>query len=134
MDKSQGPPNIRIGELSVRAGVSIDSVRYYERRGVLSKAPRTASGYRLFGESDVKRLKFVRQLQALGFTLDEIVDALQAHDRGSATCDSERWRLEAVSARLAERIAALKATQRLIDQSLRACEQDTCLFRSAITN
>lgn len=121
---------MRIGELSTRAGISIDSVRYYERRGVLSKAARTASGYRLFGQNDVTRLGFVRQLQDLGFTLDEIVDALQVHDRGEATCESERWRLEAVSARLDERIAALKATRRLLDRSLRACERGECRFRS----
>ena len=130
MVKSQEHSRMRIGELSTRAGVSIDSVRYYERRGVLSKAPRTASGYRLFGDDDVTRLRFVRQLQDLGFTLDEIVDALQVHDRGQATCASERWRLEAVSARLDERIAALKATRRLIDRSLRACERGECTFRS----
>ena len=121
---------MRIGELSTRTGVSIDSVRYYERRGVLSKAPRTASGYRLFSEDDVTRLVFVRQLQDLGFTLDEIVDALQVHDRGGATCASERWRLEAVSVRVDERIATLKATRRLLDRSLRACERGECRFRS----
>ena len=120
--------SMRIGELSTRAGVSIDSIRYYERRGVLSKAPRTASGYRLFGEDDVTRLRFVRQLQDLGFTLDEIVDSLQVHDRGDATCASQRWRIEAVSARLDERIAALKATRRMIDRSLRACDRGQCQF------
>ena len=130
MVKSQEDSSMRIGELSNRAGVTIDTVRYYERRGVLSKAPRTAAGYRLFGEEDVTRLVFVRQLQDLGFTLDEIVDALQVHDRGEASCASERWRLEAVLARVDERIAALKATRRLIDRSLRACELGECRFRS----
>ena len=111
---------MRIGELSTRAGVSIDSVRYCERRGVLSKAPRTASGYRLFGEEDVTRLGFLRQLQDLGFTLDRIVDALQVHDRGEASCASEGLGLEAVAVRVDERIVMLKATRRLIDRSLRA--------------
>ena len=130
MVKSQELPSMRIGEMSTRAGVLIDSIRYYERRGVLSKAPRTASGYRLFGEKDVTRLHFVRQLQALGFTVEEIVDALQVHDRGEASCASEPWRLEAVSARVDERRAALKATRRMIDRSLKACQRGECGFRS----
>src|SRR5688572_8792507 len=99
---------MKIGEVARRAGVSVDTVRFYERRGVLPSAERRPSGYRMFSESTVERIRMARDLQDLGFTLDEIIDALQAHDDGGATCESERWRLEAVVDRLDARIADLR--------------------------
>lgn len=117
---------MKIGELSKRSGVSIDAVRYYERRGVLPRAERTDSGYRLFSDDDVARLSLVRQLQELGFTLDEVIDALQAHDRGGATCASEQWRLNTVTARIDGRIAELQHARRSIDDALAACRAGHC--------
>jgi DNA-binding transcriptional MerR regulator len=117
---------MRIGELAARSGVSIDAIRYYERREVLPRADRTESGYRLFDESAVERLAMVRQLQDLGFTLDEITDALAAHDRGGATCGSERWRLESVAARLDERIAQMQATRKSVQTALARCGTEDC--------
>jgi DNA-binding transcriptional MerR regulator len=117
---------MKIGELARRSGMTIDAIRYYERRDVLPRAERTASGYRLFGEEAVVRLDLVRQLQDLGFTLDEIVDALQAHDRGDATCASERWRLERVGDRIDHKIKELQRTRRTIREALAACEAGCC--------
>ena len=122
---------MRIGELASRTGVSIDAVRYYERRGVLPRADRTDAGYRVFADADVARLDMVRYLQALGFTLDEVVDALQAHDRGGATCESEQWRLDAVRERIDTKIADLKRARRLIDRTLAACRSGRCGLTSA---
>src|SRR6266487_5982261 len=87
---------MKIGQVAREAGVSIDTVRFYERRGVLPAPERRPSGYRMFTETAVPRIRMARSLQSLGFTLDEVIDALRAHDAGGATCDSERWRLEAV--------------------------------------
>jgi DNA-binding transcriptional MerR regulator len=117
---------MKIGELAQRSGVSIDAVRYYERRGVLPRAERTASGYRVFDDETVARLDLVRQLQDLGFTLDEVVDALQAHDRGAATCASERWRLELVGDRIDRKVKALQRTRRMIRATLAACDDGCC--------
>jgi DNA-binding transcriptional MerR regulator len=121
---------VKIGELARRSGVSIDAVRYYERRGVLPRAKRTASGYRVFGPEYVERLDLVRQLQELGFTLDEVVDALLAHDRGDATCESERWRLELVGDRIDRKIKALQQTRRAIRATLAACHDGQCRLSS----
>ena len=68
----------------------------------------------------------VRQLQDLGFTLDEIVDALQARDGRGATCASERWRLEAVAIRIDERIKDLQRTPRAIRSTLTAYDAGRC--------
>ena len=64
--------NLGIGQLAKRAGVAIDTVRYYERDGLLSPAGRLASGYRRYGDTELKRLRFIRRAKALGFSLEDI--------------------------------------------------------------
>ena len=122
---------MRIGEFADAAGVSIDAVRFYERRGVLHPAPRTAGGYRTFDQRDLDRVRLARQLQRLGLTVGEVVDALAAHDAGGATCASERWRLEQVEARIESQIAELRRTRRLIRDALAACDTGHCQLASA---
>lgn len=72
---------MKIGQLAQRSGVGIDTVRYYEREGLLPKPSRLASGYRSYDLGDLKRLRFVRRGKALGFTLPEIREllALSSH-------------------------------------------------------
>lgn len=115
--------------VAARAEVSIDTVRYYERRGLLRPAERLPSGYRLYRESTVARIRLARWMQALGMTLDEVADALHAHDRGGATCESERWRLEAVQERITARIAELAAVREAVDTALAGCADGDCALR-----
>ena len=82
---------MKIGEFAAVVGVSIDAIRFYERRGVLRPAPRTPGGYRTYAQRDIDRVRLARQLQQLGLTINEVVDALAAHERNGATCSSERW-------------------------------------------
>ena len=63
---------LRIGQVAERSGVSIDTVRYYERRRLLPAAPRTAGGYRVFTSEAIERVLFIKQAQELGFSLEEI--------------------------------------------------------------
>ena len=65
-------PAYGIGQLAKRVGVAVDTVRYYERSDLLSPTGRLASGYRRYGEAELKRLRFIRRAKALGFTLAEI--------------------------------------------------------------
>jgi Zn(II)-responsive transcriptional regulator len=76
-------PNLGIGQLARRAGVAIDTVRYYERNDLLSPAGRLASGYRRYGEAELKRLRFIRRAKALGFTLEDIRGLLSLSDERS---------------------------------------------------
>jgi len=117
---------MKIGEVAREAEVSVDAVRYYERRGVLPTAQRLPSGYRVFPASAVDRIRTAKALQQLGFTLDEVVDALRAHDTGGATCESERWRLQAVVDRLDARIAQLQHARRNAAEVLAACQAGHC--------
>jgi DNA-binding transcriptional MerR regulator len=121
---------VKIGEVAKEAGVSIDTIRFYERRGVLPASERLPSGYRTFTEAAVARIRMTRALQDMGFTLDEVIDALQAHDAGGATCDSERWRLEAVVARIDARIAGLQRARQNTMKILAECRAGQCRFAS----
>lgn len=117
---------MKIGQVASAAGVSIDTVRFYERRGVLPPAPRTATGYRIFTEATVTRIRLARRLQDLGLTLDEITGALHAQHEGQATCESERWRLHAALDRIESRIADLTRLRGDVRDALAACEAGSC--------
>ncbi|MEO6075342.1 MAG: MerR family transcriptional regulator, partial [Dokdonella sp.] len=71
---------MKIGELARRCDVNIDTIRYYERQGLLPAPKRLASGYRRYEAPDVDRLRFVRRAKGLGFALDEIKDLLALSD------------------------------------------------------
>jgi DNA-binding transcriptional MerR regulator len=121
---------MKIGEIAHEAGVSVDTVRFYERVGVLPAPARTDSGYRDYEPRTVERIRFTRELQAIGFTLADAVDALAAHDTGNATCESERWRLDAALARVDAKLAELNALRGRIVQAQDACSSGHCLLSS----
>jgi DNA-binding transcriptional MerR regulator len=121
---------VKIGQVATQAGVTVDTIRFYERRGVLPPPQRRPSGYREYPESIVERIRMARELQQLGFTLEEIVDALRAHDDGAITCESERWRLEAVIERIDARIAELRRTRRAVTAAVTDCRAGRCRFTS----
>jgi DNA-binding transcriptional MerR regulator len=124
---------VKIGEVAREAGVSVDTVRFYERRGVLPAAGRRPSGYRVFDASAVSRIRAAKALQELGFTLDEVAGALRSHDAGGATCASERWRLEAVVERIDARIAELARARDLAARSLADCRSGDCRFPTGLS-
>jgi DNA-binding transcriptional MerR regulator len=117
---------MKIGQVAQQAGVTVDTVRFYERRGVLPAAQRRPSGYRVFSESTVERIRTAKALQDMGLTLDEIIDALHAHDTGDATCESERWRLEAVVDRIDAKITDLQRARRHALNILDDCRTGRC--------
>lgn len=121
---------MKIGQVAQQAGVSIDTVRFYERRGVLPAPERRPSGYREFTAAAVERIQMARALQNLGCTLDEVIEALHAHDAGGATCDSERWRLEAVVERVDAKIAELQRVRQTTLDALQDCHTGQCQFPS----
>ena len=92
-----------IGQLASAAGVGIDTVRYYERSGLLKPAKRSASGYRKYGEGELDRLNFIRRAQHLGFSLGEISELLAISSRGDvkAMYDAAKLRLDDIDKRIA---------------------------------
>jgi DNA-binding transcriptional MerR regulator len=121
---------MRIGEVASDAGVSVDTVRFYERVGVLPPPARTESGYRDYEPDTVERIRLTRELQTIGFTLHDAVAALAAHDAGGATCESERWRLQAVLDRVDAKLAELTALRGRIVDAQDACARGRCMFAS----
>jgi DNA-binding transcriptional MerR regulator len=80
------PKSLRPGSLAKATGVSPDTIRHYERIGVLPKAARTAAGYRMYPESAVERVRVVQSALRVGFTLAELAEVLKARDAGGAPC------------------------------------------------
>ncbi len=109
-----------IGVLARSAGVSVETVRYYERRGLLEQPPTEAAGYRQYSEDDVRRLQLVRRAKDLGFTLREIRELL-----GAAQSRSGNEVLEAARSKLDEvdgDIRRLEALRCRLSRLVEACE------------
>jgi DNA-binding transcriptional MerR regulator len=115
-----GAAAIRIGELALRAETTPDTIRYYERLGLLGRAERTAAGYRMFPETSLNRLRMIRNAQRFGFTLAEIRGFLRIRDDGRTPCRLVR---EAAEDRLLEvdaRISELASLRTMMRQTLEA--------------
>jgi len=113
---------LKIGDLAARCGVSRDTIRFYEREGVLPRPKRTSSLYRVYGHEDVGRLSFIRQAQGLGLTLDDIRELVRLEElRTPGECRRVaallRDRIEAIDRRLAE----LSQFRRRLAESLERC-------------
>src|SRR5262245_45019616 len=111
--------SIGIGTLAKRAGVSVDTVRYYERGGLLAPKTRLASGYRRYSELEVSRLRFIRRAQALGFTLKEVRELLALsgqRDVGRVKRAAQK-KLDDVE----QRIAALQRVRDGLSNLIAAC-------------
>lgn len=110
------PPRLRSAELARQAGVSADTLRHYELKGLLPKVPRSANGYREYPAAACARVRLVRRAVALGFTLDEIARILAVRDRGGAPCRGVRALAEGKLRTLEHRLVELS----LARDSLRA--------------
>ncbi|MBF6439608.1 MerR family transcriptional regulator [Nocardia cyriacigeorgica] len=114
---------MRTGELAARAGVNAQTLRYYERRGLLTRPPRSQSGYRSYPDEAVTTVRFVKHAQDLGFNLDEIEELLHLADGGPEDCDAARTLARDRVGQLAERIADLQRMQRSLTELIATCER-----------
>lgn len=113
---------LRIGEVAERAGVSIDTVRYYERRRLLPVAPRTAAGYRVFTPDAIEQLLFIKQAQELGFSLDEIGTLLTTG--GINDCRRVHDLLQIKLSELDTRLKSMREFRRKLSHYLAECEEE----------
>ncbi|HVH76281.1 MAG TPA: helix-turn-helix domain-containing protein [Stellaceae bacterium] len=112
---------VSIGELSRRTGCNIETIRYYERIGVLPPPDRVGR-YRRFADADIRRLGFVRRARELGFTLDEVRALLQlSQSDGRSACDDVRRISAAHLSAVRARIADLRAMERVLAKTIREC-------------
>jgi MerR family transcriptional regulator, copper efflux regulator len=119
MVNSTGSKAIYSGALAKATGVSPDTIRHYEKVGVLPKALRTESGYRMYPASAVERVLVVRRALRIGFTLAELAEVLKARDSGGAPCHRVYKLAQAKLEGVAANIKDLKRTQCYMKQVLR---------------
>ena len=112
--------DLTIGKLADAAGVNIETIRYYQRRGLLDEPPKPLGGHRRYSAEQAKRVRFIKRAQGLGFTLDE-VSALLTLD---ATCGCAETRTLADRKRMLieQKIAYLAAMHQVLDDLIRQCD------------
>ena len=118
---------MRIGAAAEQAGVNIQTLRYYERRGLLPKAPRRTSGYREFADDAVRTVRFIKRAQDLGFSLDEVEELLcLRHDKRR-----DRSRIRSVAERrirqIEHKVTELQAMKRALSHLVHCCARGSSL-------
>lgn len=120
---STTPEPMTIGALSQRTGCNIETIRYYERIGMIPKPPRTQGGHRLYAQEHLKRLVFIRRSRELGFSLEQIRELLRFADGGRYTCSQVRAitveHLDEVRARMKD----LKRLEKVLNTMASQCDR-----------
>lgn len=128
--------SMRIGELAQRAGVSVQTIRYYETRGLMPEPSRTRSGYREYGESDARRLRFIRRAQELGFTLGEIGELLALRVDPETTPEDVRRRAREKIEDTEAKIRELERIRSALEHLVHECDAEEttadCPFLDAL--
>jgi len=119
-----------ISQLARAAGVPTTTIRYYERIGLMQPENRSAANYRLYSEESLRRLKFIRAAQAIGFTLDDVKALLSIPDSSAASCRQVQSLIEDRLAEVAQRLKDLRHVQQVLRSALERCRKteraDSC--------
>lgn len=114
---------IRIGTLSSCTGVHIETIRYYERVGVLPRPPRSAAGYRRYGFEDIRRLGFIRRLRDLGFSLNAVQALLDLAETPRSKCGEVRAMAAGHLTEVQTKIADLRRMERVLKAMVASCDR-----------
>ena len=112
---------LTISKVAREAGVNLETVRFYENQGLLPKTGRTSSGYRIFSEESVTRLKFIKRSQQLGFSLKEIKDLLDLQVKAGVSCTDVRLKAQKKIQDVDEKIHHLQAIRKALEQITATC-------------
>lgn len=115
---------MQIGEVAKRASLTVDAIRFYERRRLLPKAERTAGKFRLYNNDAVERLRFIQQMQGLGFSLKEVGELLQLRERKVDACESVKNLLETKLADVRSKLSDLGQLEEELVADLRKCNRE----------
>jgi MerR family mercuric resistance operon transcriptional regulator len=119
--------SLSIGKVARRAGIGVETIRFYEREGLLAAPARRDSGYRLYPERVIGRIRFIRRAKELGFSLKEIKELLQLKRNSSSTCEDIREKAEAKIANVEAKITMLKKMKQALTELSAACKGRTSL-------
>ena len=114
--------SLNIGKVADQSGVKVQTVRYYERCGLLPKPARSASGYRKYSDESVRRLRFIKQAQTLGFSLSEIKELLSLRMQPGATCGDIRKRARQKIGTVNVKIEELQRIKDALSKLATACQ------------
>jgi len=115
---------MQIGEIAKRTCLTVDAIRFYEKRKLLPRAVRSAVRFRLYGESSVERLHFIQQMQGLGFSLYEVGELIQLRERKIEACESVRQLLTAKLANVRAKLRELKRLETELEADFRKCSRE----------
>ena len=115
---------MRVGELSRHAGVNVETVRFYERKGLLPAPQRQPSGYRVYDDTGLKRLRFIKRAQELGFTLREIHELLELRVQQGSTCGDIKARASRHLRDVEEKLRSLREVRKALQQLIDLCDGD----------
>lgn len=115
---------LRTGEVAARAGVNIQTLRYYERRGLLEVPERRASGYREYPTDAVRIIRFIKRAQGLGFTLTEVEELLRMRSDQTARCSEVRVAAQAKIDDIDRKLKSLRAMKRALGVLVSTCRND----------
>lgn len=113
-----------IGEAAKSVGVNLQTLRYYERRGLLKPFSRRNSGYRIYTMEEVKKLTFIKRAQELGFTLSEIKMLLNLKVTSTARCGDVKRKAELKLAEVKEKIRHLKGISKALSELIDSCREE----------
>lgn len=120
---ARGEPLLRVGQLAERAGVSPDTIRHYERLGLIGTSDRTAGGYRVFQPAALERVQLIRNAVRAGFSLRQLAAFLSERQAGGAPCHKVRAVAERILAGVDDRIAELVTSRDALRDMLRDWDQ-----------
>jgi DNA-binding transcriptional MerR regulator len=115
---------MQIGIVAKKIGLSVDAIRFYERNGLLPRAPRTGGGFRRYGENDLETLAFVRRVQGLGFKLSEIRGLLRLRGDRMQPCAPVQRRLQEKLADVQRKLSDLRRLEHELRLALRGCNKE----------
>jgi MerR family mercuric resistance operon transcriptional regulator len=113
---------LQIGDVASQTGLTVDTIRFYERERLLHRAARSSGGFRLFSQSDVADLEFIRNAQELGFSLQEIRDLLTLKNTRPPDCREVEMLLEHKIASIRAKISALRNLERELTRVMMHCQ------------
>lgn len=114
----------KIGRVATETGLSIDTIRFYEKQGLLKRSPRSEGGFRLFGVGDIETLKFVRKAQELGFSLNKIRELLILRADHVPACSHVKELLDLKLTSVEKKITELRGLELSLKRALRKCKRE----------
>jgi DNA-binding transcriptional MerR regulator len=115
---------MQIGAVAKRSALTVDAIRFYEKRKLLPKAVRSAGRFRLYTEGTVERLRFIQQMQGLGFSLREVCELIQLRERKVEACESVRELLKSKLIVVRAKRRELQHLEAKLDADLRKCHRE----------